>query len=142
MDDAARDAAGEAAKRGIWTNHGLHRETKTSQRVFIWKRNSFEMFQQGGALIPRHALAAVDDVVSFKRADRHALNVCDPQLSRKRQKIVLQLQENILAILGQVHFVDSCKDVGNSQERSNEGVTPCLRQKSLSAINQNDREVR
>jgi len=142
MNDAARDAAGKAAKRGVGTNHGLHRETKASQRVFLWKRNCFEMFQQRRALIPQHALAEVNDVVSFNGADGHALNVCDSQLSCEREKIVLQFKENIFAILNEIHFVDSGKDVGNSQERSNESVTSRLREEPLSGIYQNDCEVR
>src|SRR6266851_764903 len=87
-------------------------------------------------------LAAVDNVVSLKCADRHALHVCDSQSSRELQEIVLDLEENILAIPGQIHLVHGGEYVGNAQERSNEGVTPRLREEPFGAVNQNDRQVR
>src|SRR5229473_2231538 len=41
MDDTARDAPGESAKRGVRPNNGLHREAKTLQRIIFWKRDGF-----------------------------------------------------------------------------------------------------
>src|SRR5882762_3229596 len=142
MNDPARDAAGEAAKRGVRTNHGLHREAKTLQRIVFRKRDSFEVLQQSRAQVPRHPLAAVDDVVSLKRADWHALHVCDSQLRRERQEIVLQLEKYIFAIVGQIHLVHGGKHFGDSQERSNEGVAASLREEPFGTVNQNDRQVR
>src|SRR5713101_5408954 len=105
MNGATRDAAGEATKRGVRTNYGLHRESKTLQRILFTQRNCFEVLQQRWTVIPRHAGAEIDDIVSLQRADRHALNVGNSQLSGKRQKIILQLAENIFTILGEIHFV-------------------------------------
>src|SRR6266849_1259396 len=102
MDDTARDAPGESAKRGVWTNDGLHRKTKTLQGIVLRKRNRFEAFQQRRTSIPPHALAAVDDVVSLQRADGHALHVYNSQLRRERQEIVLKSEKNIFAILDQI----------------------------------------
>src|SRR2546427_7954775 len=122
MNGATCDAAGESTKRGVWTNHGVHRKAKRLQLSLFGKRDSFEVLQQRWTVIPRHAIAAVDDVVALKRADRHALHAGNSQLSRERQEVVLQLAEDIFVILGQVHLVYGSKHVGNSQERSNEGV--------------------
>src|SRR2546427_347405 len=142
MNGATRDAAGESTKRGVWTNHGLHRKAKGLQRILFGKRDSFEVLQQRWTVIPRHAIAAVDDVVALKRADRHALHAGNSQLSRERQKIALQLAEDILAILSQIHLVHGGEHVGNSQERSDEGVTPRLRKEPFCSVNENDRQVR
>src|SRR6267378_3395782 len=142
MNNSACDAAGEAAKRGVGTNHRLHREAKTLQGIVFRKRDCLEVLQQRRTLIPRHPLAAVDDVVSLKRADRHALDVCDSQPCSERQEIVLQPEKDIFAIVGQVHLVHGGKYFCDSQGRSNEGETQSVREEPCAAVNQNDRQVR
>src|SRR5258708_29225616 len=126
MNSPAGNAPGEATKRGVRTNHGLYREAKTLQPILFRKRDSFEMFQERWTVIPRHASAAGDDVVSLERADRHALHVGNPELRREHQEIILQLAEDIFAIPGQIHFVDGSEHVGYSKEGCNEGLTARL----------------
>src|SRR5260370_36650164 len=52
------------------------------------------------------------------------------------------MEEDIFAIFGQTHLVEGGEHFGDSEERSNEGVTPRLREEPFGAINQYDREVR
>src|SRR5260370_4139734 len=141
-NDSACDATGEAAKRGVRANHGLYREAKPLKRILFGKRDSFKVLQQRGTVILRHALAAIDDVVSLEGADGHALHVGNSQLSREHQEIVLQFAEDIFAVAGQIHLVDGGEYIGNSEEGSDEGVTSRLGEETFCSVNQNNRQIR
>ena len=64
------------------------------------------MLQQGGAGIPRHGVAAANNVVPFERADRHALHGKNFQPLGKSEKVILQAQKDFLLVADQVHLVD------------------------------------
>jgi len=79
-----------------------------------------------------------DDVVSLKRADRHALHVLQFPAARERRKSSCSLRRH-LRDSRQIHLVHGGKHFVNSQKRSNEGVAASLREEPLVTVDQNDR---
>src|ERR1700680_1302618 len=77
---SARDAACKSPERSIGTNHHLHRESKTFEGIACAERNRLQVLEQRRPLIPKRALASLDDVISLKRADWHALYMGDAEL--------------------------------------------------------------
>ena len=139
--NTARNAPGKAAKICIGPNDALNGEPKALQRITVRQGHGFQMLEQRWPVVPAHSRAALDYVVSFKRADGDALDVGDSKLGSQSDEVVFQLQKEIFAILGQVHLVHSGKHVFDSQNGSNKCVAPRLRKKSFGSVNQNDSQV-
>src|SRR6267378_7725748 len=140
--NAARNAPSKPAKVCIGPNDALDGEPQALQRIAVRQGHGFQVLEQRWAVVPAHPRAALDHVVSFKRADRDALDVGDSKLGSQSDEVVFQLQKEIFAILGQVHLVHRGKYVFDAQNGSNKRVAPRLRKESFGCVNQNDSQVR
>src|SRR5258708_35635002 len=100
------------------------------------------MLQHGWPLIPERPDAAVDDVISIKGADRHALHPRDAELSSQFLEDTLQLQKEIFAEMNAVHLIDGGQHAANTEQSSDECVTASLRKDDRGGVKQNHRACR
>src|SRR5262249_28059005 len=98
-DRAAGHAAGKTAKGCVRTNHALNWKSKLTGTMRLRDFDSFKMLHQCWACVPRHVFAALDDVVSFKRAHGNGLHERNAEGTGKFLKIAFQFKENILTII-------------------------------------------
>ena len=66
---AGSDLAGKAAEILIGANDALHGQAKACLCPLDGEGHGFKKFEQAGAVVPGDALAAMNDVVAFERAD-------------------------------------------------------------------------
>src|SRR5579863_9358361 len=102
---AARNLPRKPAKRGVGANYVLNGKSHGVCGCGGPQWNGFEMFKERWAFIPGRVRAAAHDVIAFERADGNAEDVRNAQLRGQRGKITLELEENILAVIHQIHFV-------------------------------------
>ena len=73
------------------------------------------MPEQRGALVPRHAITEVDDVIAGQGADGNADYALDSQLAAESQEFIVQPRKDIFAIADQIHFVDGRDDIDDAR---------------------------
>jgi hypothetical protein len=138
---AAGNLAGKSAKRRVGSNDVLNGKSHRVQGRGGTQWNGFEMFKKRRTLVPRRSRAAADDVIAFERTNGNAEDVRNAQLRSQREKITLQLEENILAVIHQIHLVHGSQHIRNSQQRSDVSVAASLRKQSLGRVDQHDGEI-
>ena len=74
-----------------------------------------EVMEQGGAAVPRHVLAGIDDVVPEQRRDRDERHVFDPEPCGKGGVVGDGSLVYLFRPVYEVHLVDRHEDMGNSQ---------------------------
>ncbi|MNZ86426.1 hypothetical protein D3C78_1052450 [compost metagenome] len=103
---AGGDVAGETAEVEVRPVHPLHRHAeRRAARPAVVQRGAFQMLQQAGALVPRHAGAAFEQVVTLERGERDAVDVGQPELGGEGAVLGLDVAEHRLRIVHQVHLV-------------------------------------
>src|SRR4029077_17384081 len=104
-NDSTCDAAGKSAEIGIGTNYQLPRESEALEGIARGERNSFQVFEQGWSLVPKHLRAFVHNVVSVMSADGHALCACNSQLFCQVQKIPLHFEKHVFPEIDEIHLI-------------------------------------
>ncbi len=74
-------------------DHVLHREPAVDEVAVGADVHLLEVVQQRRALVPRHVVGALDDVVALQRRDRDEREVVDVELRRELAELVLDLLE-------------------------------------------------
>jgi hypothetical protein len=97
--------------------------------------------QERWAVIPRHRVSRIDDVVAAQRRDGDKLDVGDVELAGESGVLVADPLERALIVINQVHLVDRNDDMLDPQQRDDERVSLRLRQQAAAGIDQNDRQV-
>src|SRR5712675_2554902 len=139
---SARYTAGKSPEVRIRSNHNLYWESQTLEGLARGHWNRLQVFEQRWPFIPKHPRASLNDVVPLERANWHALYVRNTELLCHLQKIPLHIQKHIFPVIDEVHLVHRRQHIAYSQQRSDERVTPCLRQNSFAGIHKNHRQVR
>ncbi len=80
QDRARCDRAGEAAEVLVRTVDPLHRHAERLVLQHVLDLDVLEVFHQGGALVPGHALVQVDDVVALERRHRDRDDALEAEL--------------------------------------------------------------
>ena len=99
------------------------------------------MVQQRRPRVPRHPLGAVDDVVAAQRRDRDVQAVGDAELLEERRELGDDLVEALLGVVDEVHLVDRDDEVGDPEQRADEGVALGLLEHAAARVEQDHREV-
>ncbi len=89
-----------------------------------------EQLEQRRPLVPVHRLRGIDDVVAVERRDRdvddlvvlaRSLPVA-AQVGRKALELLRELLEARLRVVDEVHLVDRHDELGDAEQRADEGV--------------------
>ena len=86
----------------------------------------FEVVQQRRALVPRHVVGTLDDVVTEQRRHRDEREVVHVELRRELPELVADALEDVLVVVDEVHLVDAQHEVGDTEQRREERVAPRL----------------
>ncbi len=129
LEDAGGHLAAEAAEIQVRPQDVLHGIAQVHRVVVAADVNVLQQLQQAFALVPGHVLAVSGGhVVAHQRADGHEPEVLDAQFPGEGREFLLDLRENFLAVIHQVHFVDRHDDVGDPHQGRDEKVPFGLRQ--------------
>jgi len=104
--------------------------------------DGLQVVEQRGALIPRHLVGFLDNIVAIQRGERNRGDVGD--IVEARGKVVKardDVVENGLAEIDEIHFIDRENEVANAQEIRDEGVPLGLLDHSFAGIDEDDGEV-
>ena len=140
-DGAGRDRAGEPPKRRVGADDGLDGEPEVAQVAGAGDGDVLEVVEQRRPLVPRRAVAAVDDVVALERRDRDELDVADVELGRELEVLVPDRVEHVLGVVHQVHLIDGHHDVRRAQERGDKAVPLGLGLDAALGVEQDHGEV-
>ena len=100
-----------------------------------------EVLEQRRPVVPRHAFAALDDVVAAQRRDRDHVHVAQPEALARLAQLCLDLAEALLREADEVHLVDRHDDVRDAEDRGDVGVPPRLLDHALARVDQDESEV-
>src|SRR5208283_53251 len=78
------------------------------------------------------------DVVTDQRADGNEVRPDGVELGQEVLKVQLNLPEDLLVVVHQVHLVHGDRQVWNTQQRGDIGMPPRLGKEPLPGIHQND----
>ncbi|MCY1523055.1 hypothetical protein D9M68_579380 [compost metagenome] len=141
--DAAGQGAGKAAEVEVRTVHILHREAHVGEIAVAGDFHGFEDFHQRLAVVPGRTLAAVDHVVALERRHGHEIDRRRRQLDAlgELQVVGLDLLEDGLIEVHQVHLVDRDDDVPDAQQGRDEAVPAGLGLHAITGVDQDDGQV-
>ncbi len=140
---AAGQGAGETAEVQVRPVHVLHREAHVIEVAVGGDLDGFEDFHQRLAGVPGRTLGLVDHVVALERRHRHEVQRTGLQtdLLGKGQVVGLDLFEDTLVEVLQVHLVDGDHDMPDTQQGRDETVPAGLGLHTVAGIDQDDRQV-
>ena len=101
-----------------------------------------EVVEQRRALVPRHRLRALHDVVTEQRRDGDERDVGHLQARREAVEVLHDLIKHALLVIDEVHLVHTHDHVRDREQRAYERVPLGLRDDALAGVNQHDRQVR
>ncbi len=141
----AGDAAGVAAVLDpaveLRSDHVLDREPGVDEVVVARGVHRLEMAQQRMALIPRHVLAPVDDVVTGECAHREERDVPESDLRRELLELGADLLEAGFGVADEVHLVHTDHEVRDPEQGGEKRMPAGLFDHPGTGVDQDDREV-
>ncbi len=114
-DHARGDRAAVTTEVGVRAQDVLHREAEVDQVAIAGDVDRLQVGEQRRPLVPGHACAAVNDVVSVQRADRDEGHITDAQFGGEMHVLVADPLEDLAGVIHQVHLVDRDHEVRNPE---------------------------
>ena len=126
---------------GLGSHDVLHREPGVDEVAVGGDMDVLEVVHQRRALVPGHVRRTRDDVVAEQGRDRDDLEVGDGQLRGEGAEVALDLVEDGLVVVDEVHLVDRQHDVRHAQQRQDDGVSAGLLGEAVPRVDQHETEV-
>ncbi len=101
-----------------------------------------QVLEQGRALVPRHRVRALDDVVAAQRRERDRAQVADAELFGEVGELDDDLLEALLREVDEIHLVHGDDDVRDAEDRGDVGVPARLLDHAAPRVEQDHRHVR
>ena len=99
------------------------------------------MIEQSRAPVPGHRIAAPRDIVAVEGARGNAGDIRKPETGSEGQIVAPDALELALFPVDHIHFVDDNDDIANAEERDDLTVAPCLGEKTLARVDEQNRQV-
>ncbi len=122
-------------------DHPLHGEAAIGEVAVAGELDLLEVMQQRRALPPRHPVGRVDEVVAVERGDRDRELVLDAEGGGEVVELLLDLLEPRLVEVDEIHLVDGEDEVGDGEERGDQGVAAGLLDHALAGVDEHDGDV-
>ena len=126
----------------IRTVDTLHRHVESLFVSLLCHIDILQIFENRRAFIPGHVRRLLCDVVALRCGHRNDLHIAEVKFICQHMDLFGDLVEALLAVIGEVHFVDSEYKIVNPHQRADSRVTARLHQNSLCGVNQDDRKIR
>jgi hypothetical protein len=92
------------------------------------------VLEQRRPVVPRHRVAAVDDIVAAQRGHRDRPRVVQTEPLRERLEVGLDLAEALLREVDEIHLVHGHDDVRDREDRRDVAVPARLLDHALARV--------
>jgi hypothetical protein len=119
----------------------LHGEAGVDQVAVAGDVGLLEVMQQRRSLVPIHVGRPFHDVVAVQRRDGDERQVVHVEAHGEASEFGLDLLETVLRPTDEIHLVDAHHQVGDAQQRCQEGVPAGLLEDALAGVDEHQRQV-
>ena len=126
---------------GVVAHDPLDSEAGLVDVAIVGDVDGLQVLEQRQAAVPGHPLGSLHDVVAVQRADRHVGEVAHVQATGELGELAHDRVEGLLVVVDEVHLVDGDREVGDAQQRGDEGVALGLLEDALARVDEDHREV-
>ena len=138
---AGRDRPAIAAEVAVRPVNILHGEPKRPQGRIVIDLHRFKMMQQRWTFVPRHFVGSPGNVLAIACRHRDWHDAGEAEVGSEFAILRGDPLKGLAAEIDQIDLVDREGDVADSEQRGDEGMTPCLLQHTLLRIDQDDRDI-
>ena len=126
---------------GLGPDHPLDGQPGIDQVAVRGDVDLLEVVEERCPFVPGHIARALDHIVALERRDGDEAEVGHVQPAGEGRELLADRLEHVAVVTDQVHLVDAQEEVGNPEQRGQEGVTTGLFHDALARVDQHDGQV-